>query len=168
MGASNRSAVGTLAERTTRFVILVKMDGTTATDAMVGFSDKMYRVPRSLRLWKTSDQGSEMVKHAEIAQRIGTAIYFSDPHSPSQRGSNENTNGLLRQYLPKGTDLSMKCPPPELRRLYCSHLEGWIGEAQRSMENGFKGRRKTSASSRNLNCWRQMRCRARHNCRFRR
>jgi IS30 family transposase len=106
MGASNRSAVGTLVERTTRFVILVKMDGTTATDAMVGFSDKLNRVPRSLRLSMTYDQGSEMVKHAEITQRTGTAIYFADPHSPWQRGSNENTNGLLRQYLPKGTDLS--------------------------------------------------------------
>ncbi|MEQ5768286.1 IS30 family transposase [Halomonas sp. H33-56] len=106
MGASNRSAIGTLVERTTRFVILVKMDGTTATDAMVGFSDKLNRVPRSLRLSMTYDQGSEMVKHAEITQRTGTAIYFADPHSPWQRGSNENTNGLLRQYLPKGTDLS--------------------------------------------------------------
>ncbi len=107
MGASNRSAVWTLVERTTRFLILVKMDSTTATDAVVGFSDKLNRVPRALRLSMTYDQGSEMVKHATITQRTGTAIYFADPHSPWQRGSNEDTNGLLRQYLPKGTDLSV-------------------------------------------------------------
>ncbi|MGM8852202.1 IS30 family transposase, partial [Salinicola halophyticus] len=107
MGANNRSAVGTLVERTTRLVILAKVDGTTATAAAVGFSDKLNEVPRALRLSMTYDQGREMVKHAEITQKTGTAIYFADPHSPWQRGSNENTNGLLRQYLPKGTDLSV-------------------------------------------------------------
>ena len=107
MGANNRSAVGTLVERTTRLVILAKVEGTTATAAVVGFSDKLNEVPRSLRLSMTYDQGKEMVKHAEITQKTGTAIYFADPHSPWQRGSNENTNGLLRQYLPKGTDLSV-------------------------------------------------------------
>lgn len=107
MGANNRSAVGTLVERTTRLVMLVKLDGTTATAAAVGFSDKLNEVPKALRLSMTYDQGREMVKHAEITQRTGTAIYFADPHSPWQRGSNENTNGLLRQYLPKGTDLSV-------------------------------------------------------------
>ncbi len=107
IGANNRSAVGTLVERTTRLVIPAKVDGTTATAAAVGFSDKLNEVPRSLRLSMTYDQGREMVKHAEITQKTGTAIYFADPHSPWQRGSNENTNGLLRQYLPKGTDLSV-------------------------------------------------------------
>ncbi len=107
MGANNRSAVGTLVERTTRFVILAKVDGTTATAAAVGFSDKLNEVPRALRLSMTYDQGREMVKHAEITQKTGTATYFADPHSPWQRGSNGNTNGLLRQYLPKGTDLSV-------------------------------------------------------------
>ncbi|WP_089660772.1 IS30 family transposase [Halomonas pantelleriensis] len=107
IGANNRSAVGTLVERTTRLVILAKVDGTTATAAAVGFSDKLNQVPRSLRLSMTYDQGREMMKHAEITQKTGTAIYFADPHSPWQRGSNENTNGLLRQYLSKGTDLSV-------------------------------------------------------------
>mgnify|MGYP001156878969 CR=1 FL=1 len=104
IGANNRSAVGPLVEPTTRLVILAKVDRTTAA---VGFSDKLNEVPRSLRLSMTYDQGREMVKHAEITQKTGTAIYFADPHSPWQRGSNENTNGLLRQYLPKGTDLSV-------------------------------------------------------------
>ncbi|AMD02398.1 Integrase core domain protein [Halomonas chromatireducens] len=107
MGANNRSAVGTLVERTTRLVILAKLDGTTATAAAVGFSDKLNELPRALRLSITYDQGREMVKHAEITQKSGTAIYFTNSHSPWQRGSNENTNGLLRQYLPKGTDLSV-------------------------------------------------------------
>ena len=78
-------------------MILAKVDGTTATAAAVGFSDKLNEVPRALRLSMTYDQGREMVKHAEITQKTGTAIYFADPHSPWQRGSNENTNGLLRQ-----------------------------------------------------------------------
>lgn len=107
MGAGNQSAVGTLVERTTRLVILAKMDGTTVTAASIGFSDKLNEVPRELRLSMTYDQGKEMARHAEITQKTGTAIYFADPHSPWQRGSNENTNGLLRQYLPKGTDLSV-------------------------------------------------------------
>lgn len=107
MGANNRSAVGTFVERITRLVILAKVDGTTATAAAVGFSDKLNEVPRFLRLSMIYDQGNEMVKHAEITQKTGTAIYFADPHSPWQLGSNENTNGLLRQYLPKGTDLSV-------------------------------------------------------------
>jgi IS30 family transposase len=85
IGANNRSAVGTLVERTTRLVILAKVDGTTA--AAVGFSDKLNEVPRSLRLSMTYDQGREIVKHAEITQKTGTAIYFADPHSPWQRGS---------------------------------------------------------------------------------
>lgn len=107
MGADNRSAIGTLVERTTRLVILARMDGTTATAASVAFSDKLNDVPRALRLSMTYDQGREMTRHAEITQKTGTAIYFADPHSPWQRGSNENTNGLLRQYFPKGTDLSV-------------------------------------------------------------
>jgi len=107
IGANNRSVVGTLVERTTRLVILAKVDGTTATAAAIGFSDKLNEVPRSLRLSMTYDEGREMVKHAEITQKTGTAIYFADPHNLWQRGSNENTNGLLRQYLPKGKDLSV-------------------------------------------------------------
>ncbi|GED23438.1 hypothetical protein HHA01_24150 [Halomonas halmophila] len=96
-------------ERTTRVVMLAKVDGTTAA-AYVGFSDKLNEVSRSLRLSMTYDQGREMVKHADITQKTGTAIYFADPHSSWQRGSNENTNGLLRQYLPKGADLSVYSP----------------------------------------------------------
>lgn len=107
IGANNRSTVGRLVERTKRLVILAKVHDTTATAAAVGFSDKLNEVPRVLSLYMTYDQGREMVKHAEITRKTGTAIYFADPHSPWQLDSNENTNGLLRQYLPKGADLSV-------------------------------------------------------------
>lgn len=106
-GAFNRSAVGTLVERVSGLVFLAKMDGATATSAVQGFSAALNRVPLEMRQTFTYDQGRELMRHAEITQKTGTAIYFADPHSPWQRAINENTNGLLRQYMPKGTDLSV-------------------------------------------------------------
>ena len=106
MGAYNRSAVGTLVERKTRLVVLCKMDGTTAQAALAGFTRQMKKLPAVLRESLTYDNGSEMACHAELSRRLNLDIWFCDPHAPWQRGSNENTNGLLRQYLPKGADLS--------------------------------------------------------------
>jgi len=105
-GAFNRSAVGTLVERKTRFVVLCRMDGCTATDALEGFTRQMKKLPAFLRESLTYDRGTEMARHAELAKRLNLDIWFADPHAPWQRGSNENTNGLLRQFLPKGMDLS--------------------------------------------------------------
>ena len=105
-GAFNRSAVGTLVERKTRFVVLAKMDGCTAQAALDGFTRQMKKLPAFLRESLTYDRGSEMACHAELSERLSIDIWFADPHAPWQRGSNENTNGLLRQYLPKGADLS--------------------------------------------------------------
>ncbi|RMU71518.1 hypothetical protein ALP23_200007 [Pseudomonas syringae pv. apii] len=105
-GKGNASAVGTLVERSTGYLILVKMNDATATSAVEGFSAALNRMPVAARKTLTYDQGREMARHAEITQRTGVAVYFFDPHSPWQRGSNENINGLIRQYLPKGTDLS--------------------------------------------------------------
>jgi len=105
-GARNKSAVGTLVERTTRLVILARMAGTDATSARQGFTKKLRHVPAALRKTLTYDRGKEMAEHEQLAQRLAIQIFFADPHSPWQRGTNENTNGLLRQYLPKGTDLS--------------------------------------------------------------
>ncbi|WP_024678134.1 IS30 family transposase [Pseudomonas syringae] len=102
----NASAVGTLVERTSGYLILVKMRDATATSAVEGFSAALNSMPLDVRKSMTYDQGREMAKHAELTQKTGVAIYFCDPHSPWQRGSNENINGLIRQYLPKGTDLS--------------------------------------------------------------
>ncbi len=105
-GAFNRSAVGTLVERKTRFVVLCRMDGCTAQDALEGFTRQMKKVPAFLRESLTYDRGSEMACHAQLAKRLKLDIWFADPYAPWQRGSNENTNGLLRQFLPKGMDLS--------------------------------------------------------------
>jgi IS30 family transposase len=105
-GAFNRSCVGTLVERKTRFVVLCRMDGCTATDALEGFTRQMKKLPAFLRESLTYDRGSELACHAELAKRLDIDIWFADPHAPWQRGSNENTNGLLRQFMPKGLDLS--------------------------------------------------------------
>ncbi len=105
-GARNRSAVGTLVERTTRRVILAWMEGTDATSARQGLTKKLPHVPAALRKTLTYDRGKKMAEHEQLAQRLAIQIFFAEPYSPWQRGTNENTNGLLRQYLPKGTDLS--------------------------------------------------------------
>jgi IS30 family transposase len=106
-GAGNRSSVGTLVERTTRFVVLAKMNNATTVEVVESFSAVLNREPAALRLTMTYDQGREMHAHKMLTEKTGVQIYFADPHSPWQRGSNENTNGLLRQYMPKGSDLSI-------------------------------------------------------------
>ncbi len=108
LGAGNKSAIGTLVERTTRFVILLHLEGDhTAATVAEAMLREIQKLPRHLRRSLTWDQGSEMALHEMIAKEADMSIYFCDPHSPWQRGTNENTNGLLRQYFPKGTDLSI-------------------------------------------------------------
>jgi len=106
-GAGNQSSVGVLVERTSRLVVLAKMVDATAASALAGFSAKLNSIPEPMRRSFTYDQGKEMSRHKELTARTGVAVYFCEPHSPWQRGTCENTNGLLRQYLPKGTDLSV-------------------------------------------------------------
>lgn len=106
-GAGNQSAVGVLVERTTRLVLLCKMPDATAESALVAFTAKLGLIAAPLRQTLTYDQGKEMVRHQQLSAATGIRVYFCDPHSPWQRGSCENTNGLLRQFLPKGTDLSI-------------------------------------------------------------
>ena len=112
MGSTtSKSAVGTLVERASGFVMLLHLpEGTGALAVQEAIVAKMLTLDEQLRRSLTWDQGREMRNHVAIAEATGLDIYFCDPHSPWQRGSNENTNGLLRQYLPKGTDLSFHGP----------------------------------------------------------
>jgi IS30 family transposase len=106
--AASGSAIGTLVERSTRFVMLLHLpEDHTADTVQEAIVAKMAALPAILRKTLTWDQGKEMANHAAIATATDLAIYFCDPHSPWQRGTNENTNGLLRQYFAKGTDLSV-------------------------------------------------------------
>ncbi|MBS4728871.1 IS30 family transposase [Mycobacterium sp. SM1] len=118
MGAGNRSAIGTLVERVTRFVILVHVcTGRPSAEAMRdGVVDALGELAPDLRRTLTWDQGKELALHQQITARTGTRVFFCDAHSPWQRGSNENMNGLLRDYFPKGTDLSL-ISPEELQRV---------------------------------------------------
>jgi IS30 family transposase len=107
MGKANRSAIGTLVERATRFVILLHLpNGHGPAEVEEAMIEATYRLPRVLWRSLTWDRGFEMANHVQIKLATDLDIYFCDPASPWQRGSNENTNGLLRQYFPKGTDLS--------------------------------------------------------------
>ena len=106
-GAGNASAIGTLVERKSRFTILAKMGNCSADAALKGFGTSLNRIPQFMRETLTYDQGTEMAQHKELAKRLKIKVYFCDPRSPWQRPTNENTNGLIRQYLPKGIDLSI-------------------------------------------------------------
>jgi IS30 family transposase len=111
IGGDGVSAIGTLVERTTRFVILLHLPGRHTAEAVrTAIVNQITVLPAQLRRSLTWDQGTEMSQHQKISIAADLPIYFCDPHSPWQRGTNENTNGLLRQYFPKGTRLSGHSP----------------------------------------------------------
>ena len=125
-----QSSTGTLVERKTRVVVLCKMEGCTAQAALEGFTRQMKKLPAFLRESLTYDRGSDMACHAELSERLSLDIWFADPHAPWQRGSNENTNGFLRQFLPKGTDLSQVSQTPSTTLPGGStvdHVKPWAG-----------------------------------------
>jgi IS30 family transposase len=107
----NQSAIATLVDRTSRYVRLVALptghDARAVRDALIPL---LVGLPKTVRLTLTWDQGSEMAHHDEISTHLSEGVYFAHPGSPWQRGTNENTNGLLRQYFPKRTDLSLHTP----------------------------------------------------------
>ena len=109
-GAGNKSAIGTLVERASRLTLLVPLRSATAKDVYEGFRRVLGKLPACARRSLTYDRGSEMALHQKLSRTLSMPIFFCPAYSPGCRGTNENTNGLLRQYLPKGTDLSVHTP----------------------------------------------------------
>ena len=105
MGGRN-TAIATLVERQSRFALLVKVQDKKTGSVVSALIRQIRKLPIQLRRSLTWDRGTELVRHRDFTVATDVQVYFCDPHSPWQRGSNENTNGLLRQYLPKGTDMS--------------------------------------------------------------
>ena len=122
IGSGNYSAIGTLVERRTRFAILVPLKNKTAEEVRKEFAKEIKRLPKELRLSLTYDQGREMAQHKLFTKETKMKVYFAHPSSPWERGTNENTNGLVRQYFPRGTDF---------RRVTRSELK----KVQRSLNN---------------------------------
>jgi IS30 family transposase len=109
LGARGRSAIATLVERKTRYVLLAPLGADRSTERVVeALRESIGKLPSHLVRSLTWDQGTELAAHRRLRAETGISVFFCDPHSPWQRGSNENTNGLLRQYLPKRTDLSLR------------------------------------------------------------
>ena len=106
IGKAGKSRIATLVERSTRFVMLAALEDQTAAHVARVLAERIQALPVELRRSLTWDQGRELAEHTAFSIKTGVPVYFCDPHSPWQRGSNENTNGLLRQYLPKGTNLA--------------------------------------------------------------
>lgn len=107
IGKDHKSAIGTLVERSTRYCLLVHLEGKDAETVRKAFAKKIKHLPESLKISMTYDRGKEMTQHKKFTMSTKMQVYFCDPHSPWQRGTNENTNGLVRGFFPKGTDFNL-------------------------------------------------------------
>ena len=107
IGKRNQSCIGTLVERTTRMTFIVKMDNQDSMTARKAFTNEFKKIPDGLKKTLTYDQGQEMAQHKLFTKETNITVYFAHPRSPWERGSNENTNSLIRQYFPKGTDFNV-------------------------------------------------------------
>ena len=106
IGKNNRSALGTLVERTSRTTILIPVKNKEAEVVAKAFAREVKKLPKQMKLSMTYDQGREMARHKLFTDITGVKVYFAHPRSPWERGTNENTNGLIRQFFPKGTDFN--------------------------------------------------------------
>ena len=113
---SRKTCIGTLVERSTRYLLLMKLEKNTAEAVRTAMAEKIRLLPSELKRSITWDRGTEMAEHLKFTVATGVQIESSDPRSPWQRGTNENTNGLVRQYFPKGTDLSGTSRPSSTPR----------------------------------------------------
>ena len=129
IGRHRQSALGTLVERTTRAVLLVPLKSRKAEEVRKSFAKKIQRLPKELRVSLTYDQGKEMAQHKLFTQDTEMKVYFAHPASPWERGTNENTNGLIRQFFPKGTDFN-KVTPQEIK-----HVQDLLNERPRKVLN---------------------------------
>jgi len=132
MGKYKRSALGTLVERTTRKIILVPLKEKNANAVRRAYARELCALPKELTKTLTYDQGKEMSEHKQFTIDTGIQVYFAHPGSPWERGTNENTNGLIRQYFPKGTDF-MKVTPREIKR-----VERQLNDRPRKVLNWMK------------------------------
>lgn len=135
LGAGNRSAVGVLVERTTRYTMLCRLEQKDATSVREAFTRRLVDIPAQLRLSLTYDQGKEITHHKTLAADLGLKVFFCHPHSPWERGTCESQNGRIRHYLPKGTDLSLVsyqqlAAYQEMLNEHLRKILGWKSPAQ--------------------------------------
>jgi IS30 family transposase len=129
VGKDHQSALGTLVERSTRYLLLVHLESKDAESVRLAFAKKLRSMPRDLKRSLTYDRGKEMAQHKEFSISTKMQVYFCHPHSPWQRGTNENTNGLVRDFFPKGTDFN------KVSKQEVSKIQRWINERPRETLN---------------------------------
>ena len=129
VGKDHKSALGTLVERSTRYLLLVHLEGKDAESVRKAFAKKLQSMPRDLKRSLTYDRGKEMAQHKQFTVSTKMQVYFCHPNSPWQRGTNENTNGLVRDFFPKGTDFT------KVSKQEVSKIQRWINERPRETLN---------------------------------